>query len=145
MWFFTLFSQGWVGLFTALILSVGLGFLGWLGWNQLKTWRYRRWLANLPPMESIYQQMLSNLGTQGYPKHPAQTPLEYAQVSQQHQTSASAEVIAEISSAYVSWRYGRQAPNIQQLQQRLRELSQSSQSSVRPKKLLEKLRTLMRN
>jgi hypothetical protein len=79
-WLWGIVSNGWVGLFTGLILAIALGFLGWLGWNQWRTWRYRRWLSGLPPMESLYQQMLRVLGTKGYAKHPAQTPLEYARV-----------------------------------------------------------------
>jgi transglutaminase-like putative cysteine protease len=120
-------SDGWVGLFAGLILAIALGFFGWLGWNQWRTWRYQRWLSGLPPMESIYQQMVRILGTKGYAKHPAQTPLEYAKASRQHQPPTSAEVIDEISQAYVRWRYGDQKPNIKQLRQRLRDLIKSTQ------------------
>lgn len=125
-WLWGIFSNGWVGLFRGLILAIALGFLGWLGWNQWRTWRYRRWLAALPPMESLYQQMLKILGAKGYPKHPAQTPLEYARTSREHQPPASVEVIDEISQAYVRWRYGAQTPNINQLRQRLRDLIKNS-------------------
>ena len=121
-WLWGILSNGWIGLFTGLILAIALAFLGWLGWNQWRIWRYRRWLAALPPMESLYQQMLKILGAKGYPKHPAQTPLEYARTSREHQPPASAEVIDEISQAYVRWRYGSQTPNINQLRQRLRDL-----------------------
>ncbi|HAA28399.1 MAG TPA: transglutaminase [Cyanobacteria bacterium UBA8553] len=121
-WLWGILSNGWVGLFTGLILAIALGFLGWLGWNQWRTWRYRRWLAALPPMESLYQQMLKILGTKGYPKHPAQTPLEYARTSREYQPPVSAEVIDEISQAYVHWRYGGHTPNINQLRKRLRDL-----------------------
>jgi hypothetical protein len=120
-------SDGWVGLFTGLILAIAFGLCGWLGLNLWRTWRYRRWLSRLAPMESLYQQMLKTLSTKGYTKHPAQTPLEYAQVSRQHQPPASAEVIEEITQAYVSWRYGSQKPNIGQLKQRLRDLIKSTQ------------------
>ena len=126
-WLLAILSNGWVGLFTGLILAIALGFLGWLGWNQWRTWRYHRWLSGLSPMESIYQQMLKILGAKGYTKHPAQTPLEYASLSRQHQPLASAEVIEEISQAYVRWRYGGQMPNIKQLRQRLRDLIKSTQ------------------
>lgn len=120
-------SNGWVGAFTGLILAIALGFLGWLGWNQWRTWRYQRWLARLPQMESLYQQMLKVLGTQGYAKHPAQTPLEYAKTMHQHQPVNSAQVIDEISQAYVRWRYGAQMPNIPQLRQQLQNLIKTSQ------------------
>ncbi|NEQ67866.1 MAG: DUF4129 domain-containing protein, partial [Symploca sp. SIO2D2] len=95
-------------------------FLGWLGWQQWKSWRYRRWLAALPPMENLYQQMLKVLSAKGYRKHPAQTPLEYAKTMGQKQPPTSAEVIDEISQAYVRWRYGGHKPNIQQLRQRFK-------------------------
>ena len=126
-WLWAIVSKGWAGFFTGLILAIALAFLGWLGWTQWRTWRYRRWLADLPPMESLYQQMLRVLGTKGYAKHPAQTPLEYARVSREQQPPASAEVIDEISQAYVRWRYGGQTPNMKQLRQRLRDLIKSTQ------------------
>lgn len=134
VWLWRIFTSGWVGLFSGLILAIAIGFLGWLGWGQLQYWRYRRWLSKLPPMESLYQQMLRVLKTQGYNKHPAQTPLEYARSMRQHQPPASAEVIDEISQAYVRWRYGAARPNIQPLRYRLRELIKSSQ---RLKKMLQ--------
>ncbi|MEQ8752902.1 MAG: transglutaminaseTgpA domain-containing protein [Coleofasciculus sp. G1-WW12-02] len=114
-------SSGWIGLFGGLILAIAVGFVGWLGWVQWQTWRYRRWLGKLPPMERLYQQMLKALGAKGYIKHPAQTPLEYARVMRQQQSSDSAAVIDEISQAYVRWRYGKQTPNIDNLRQRLRQ------------------------
>ena len=126
-WLWAIVSNGWAGFFTGLILAIALAFLGWLGWTQWRTWRYRRWLAGLPPMESLYQQMLRVLGAKGYAKHPAQTPLEYARVSREQQPPASAEVIDEISQAYVRWRYGGQTPNVKQLRQRLRDLIKSTQ------------------
>jgi transglutaminase-like putative cysteine protease len=126
-WLWAIVSNGWAGFFTGLILAIALAFLGWLGWTQWRTWRYRRWLADLPPMESLYQQMLRVLGAKGYAKHPAQTPLEYARVSREQQPPASAEVIDEISQAYVRWRYGGQTPNMKQLRQRLRDLIKSTQ------------------
>jgi len=78
-------------------------------------------------MEGLYQQMLKVLGTQGYAKHPAQTPLEYAKTMHQHQPVNSAQVIDEISQAYVRWRYGAQMPNIPQLRQQLQNLIKTSQ------------------
>lgn len=117
-----LFSQGWMGLFAGLILAIGLGFVGWLSWRGWQTWRYQRLLAKLPPMERLYRQMLDWLASQGFRKHPAQTPLEYACQSQQIQAPEVTRVIDEISQAYVGWRYGHQRPNLDQLQQRLRDL-----------------------
>ncbi|MBD1944329.1 DUF4129 domain-containing protein, partial [Coleofasciculus sp. FACHB-712] len=125
IWLWALLSRGWVGLFAGLILAICLGFLGWLAWNGVRVWLYRRWLAKLPPMESLYQEMLANLRTQGYAKHPAQTPLEYAYLAYQHQPPESAKAIDEITQAYVSWRYGKHNPNVNQLRLRLRELKKS--------------------
>lgn len=126
-WLWGMISSGWVGAFAGMILAIALGFLGWLGWNQWRNWRYRRWLAALPPMERLYQQMLKVLGTRGYTKHPAQTPLEYARTMHQHQPPASAEVIDEISQAYVRWRYGGERSDIKQLRLRLRDWIKSTQ------------------
>lgn len=116
-------SNGWVGFFTACVLGIVLGFLGWLGWTQWKAWRRRAWLAKLPPMESVYQQMLDDLASQGFRKHPAQTPLEYAKASHQHHPQPISETIEEVSHAYVGWRYGKITPsNLQLLQQRVQQL-----------------------
>ncbi|MGB7442901.1 MAG: DUF3488 and DUF4129 domain-containing transglutaminase family protein [Coleofasciculaceae cyanobacterium] len=117
-----IFSSSWLGLFSGLIGAIAFGFLGWLTFKQWKGWRYRRWVAKLPPMEGLYQQMLKILATQGYVKHPAQTPLEYASRMREHQSQTVAEVVEEISQAYVGWRYGALRPNVQQLRQKLREL-----------------------
>ncbi|MGQ4646001.1 transglutaminaseTgpA domain-containing protein [Lyngbya aestuarii] len=120
VWLWGILSNGWLGLFTGLILAVIFSFLSWLGWQQWRNWRYRRWLDRLPPMESLYQQMLKVLRIKGYIKHPAQTPLEYASTLHQHQPPESIQVIDEISQAYVSWRYGGARPNIPELRRQLR-------------------------
>ncbi len=121
-WLWGLLARGWFGLFAILILAIALGFFIWLGWNQWRAWRYRRWLAKLPVMESIYQQMLDILKTQGFPKHAAFTPLEYAHQSRSHHSPLIAETIDEISKAYVRWRYGGEEVNLNYLRARLREL-----------------------
>ncbi|HEY9654630.1 MAG TPA: DUF4129 domain-containing protein, partial [Crinalium sp.] len=117
-----LLSQGWVGVFAGLLLVIALGFIGWLLWRGWCSWRYRRWLAKLPPMESLYQQMLHWQALQGFRKRPAQTPLEYAQQAQTVQPLAQSTAIDDISQAYVRWRYGGKPPNLTQLKQRLRDL-----------------------
>jgi transglutaminase-like putative cysteine protease len=128
-WFIGLFSQGWVGLFAGLIVAIALGFLGWLSWRGWHSWRYRRWLAKLAPMERIYQQMLNWLGNQGFRKRPAETPLEYAHQSRETQSAERAAAIEEISQAYVHWRYGNQAPDLNRLKQRLRDLRKRQRNS----------------
>jgi transglutaminase-like putative cysteine protease len=125
-WFFSLFSQGWLGLFTGIILATALAFLSWIGWEQWREWRDRFRLSKLPPMESLYQQMLKWASQKGLGKHPAQTPLEYAQVAYQHHSSATAEVIDEICQAYVAWRYGGHTPNLNQLRQRWQEVRKAT-------------------
>ncbi|MBW4674243.1 MAG: DUF3488 and DUF4129 domain-containing transglutaminase family protein [Desmonostoc geniculatum HA4340-LM1] len=116
-WFLALFTQGWFGVLTGLILGTTIAFFGWLGWGQWREWRNRRWLKKLPAMESLYQQMLQWTAQKGLGKHPAQTPLEYAKVSYQHHALATAEVIDEICQAYVSWRYGGHPPNLKRLRE----------------------------
>ncbi len=118
VWFLALFSQGWFGVLSGLIVGTTTAFLSWLGWGQWREWRNRRWLKKLPAMESLYQQMLQWTTQKGLGKHPAQTPLEYAKVSYQHHALATAEVIDEICQAYVGWRYGGYTPNLQLLRQR---------------------------
>ncbi len=114
-WFFSLFTQGWLGIFSGLIIITIIAFLGWLSWDIWRGWRYRRWLAKLPPEESIYQQLLAVLASKGYPKRPAQTPLEYASWLQQYHPIAEAEVIDEISQTYMRWRYGGKPIHLEQM------------------------------
>jgi transglutaminase-like putative cysteine protease len=125
-WITSLFFRGWVGLFIGLGTLTGLGFLGWLSWSGWKAWQYRLWLTKLPPMEALYQQMLNWLSLQGFGKSAAQTPLEYVQQAQQDQPSVRADLINEISQAYVQWRYGSQSPNIANLKRRLQQLKRYS-------------------
>ncbi|MBE9227439.1 DUF3488 domain-containing protein [Phormidium sp. LEGE 05292] len=129
-WFFGLFAKGWTGLFLGLILTIGLAFLAWLAWQGWLRWRYHLWLKKLPPMESIYQQMLKWLKEKGLRKHPAQTPLEYVNVVSQHCPPERAEAIAEISQAYISWRYGGENPNLKRLRRRLQDLRKTSKKSA---------------
>ncbi len=121
-WLWRLISSGLAGFFVGSILLVCLGFLGWLGWKQMARWRYQLWLTKLAPMARIYQQMLQVLSTQGYAKQAAQTPLEYAASTCAELPSNAAAIVAEITQAYVGWRYGGQKQNLAHLQQKLRLL-----------------------
>ncbi|HLO48091.1 MAG TPA: DUF3488 and DUF4129 domain-containing transglutaminase family protein [Kamptonema sp.] len=127
-WFLGLFAKGWVGLFTGLIVGIGCGFIGWLIWQGWRVWRYRRWLGKLPPVEGIYQEMLKDLGRKGFVKRRAQTPLEYARDMRQHFGVNEAEVIEEVSEAYVRWRYGGDVGNVDQLRQLVENLRRSFKS-----------------
>jgi transglutaminase-like putative cysteine protease len=124
----SLVSKGWAGLLMGLGLLTGLSFLAWLGFSGWRSWRYRRWLAKLPPMEALYRQMLDWLSTKGSLKPPSQTPLEYVQRVYEQQSNESATVVDEISRAYVSWRYGGQHPNLPYLKQQLLRLTKRRRS-----------------
>ncbi|HEY9627201.1 MAG TPA: DUF3488 and DUF4129 domain-containing transglutaminase family protein [Coleofasciculaceae cyanobacterium] len=115
-----LFTQGWLGILTGLGALTGLSFLGWLGSQAWQSWRNRRWLAQLPPMEAVYQQMLQELASQGFRKPAHLTPLEYAQEYGDRHPPEWTGTIAEISQAYVTWRYGGGSPNVSHLRQRLK-------------------------
>ncbi len=131
-WFSSLFSQGIFGILTGFLFVTALAFISWLGWERWREWRYYRVLSKLPAMERLYQQMLRWAAQKGLSKHPAQTPLDYARVSYQYHSTATAQIVDEISQAYVSWRYGGVAPNLHQLRQRWKEL-QNSAVLVTPK------------
>jgi transglutaminase-like putative cysteine protease len=130
VWFLALFTKGWLGVLTGLIVVTIAAFFGWLGWGQWRNWLNIRWLNKLPPMERLYQQMLQWSANKGFRKHPSQTPLEYAQVSYQYHSLEVAKVIDEICHAYVSWRYGDYNPNWQQLQQRWQALKKVERNRV---------------
>ncbi|OLP18764.1 transglutaminase [Leptolyngbya sp. 'hensonii'] len=130
-WFISLITQGWFGLFAALLIGVGLAFLLWLAWNAWRAWRYQLWLARLPAMESLYRQMLDWLGDRGLRRQPTQTPFEYAQQVRTQQPPEASAIIDEISDAYVRWRYGAQAVDTQHLQQQFLNLRQRSSAASR--------------
>ncbi len=126
-----LLSQSWLGILLGIGLLTGLAFLGWLGWTSFKRWRYRRWLAKLPPMEALYQKMLKTLATAGLSKQAAQTPLEYAANCRAHLGQRAPEIAAveAISAAYVQWRYGQKLPDIETLKQHLAVLNQNQKAA----------------
>jgi Transglutaminase-like enzymes, putative cysteine proteases len=135
-WFFSLFTQGWLGIFSGLIITTIMGFFGWLSWDIWRGWRYRRWLAKLPPEESLYQQLLQVLAGIGYPKSPTQTPLEYASWLHQYHPISECEVIDEISQAYMGWRYGGKPVNLKQMRQLLINLKSSRWKRLKRQKRL---------
>ncbi|MEC4807141.1 MAG: DUF3488 and DUF4129 domain-containing transglutaminase family protein [Jaaginema sp. PMC 1080.18] len=124
-WLWAVATNSWLGAMIVAILAIGVALLAWLVWTYWRRWRYAHRLQQLPPMERLYRQMLDRLAATGDPKHPAQTPLEYARQVQQQYETAQAEIIAEISQAYVHWRYGGQQQNIVYLQQQLKLLKNS--------------------
>ncbi|WP_204102191.1 MULTISPECIES: DUF3488 and DUF4129 domain-containing transglutaminase family protein [Spirulina sp. CCY15215] len=127
IWLFV--SSSAIGFLSGLIGAIAFSFLSWLVALRVRSWYLWRNLAKLPPMERLYQQMLQVLAAKGYNKNPAQTPLEYAATMREQLQQGTAEIIAEISQAYVQWRYGEQTPNLQHLRQRYRNLWQKSSNS----------------
>ncbi|MEB3229465.1 MAG: DUF4129 domain-containing transglutaminase family protein, partial [Leptolyngbyaceae bacterium] len=121
-----LLAGDWVKFFVGLATLTGVAFGVWLvksGWNAIA---YRLWLAKLHPMEAIYQQMLRWLAQKGFRKSAAQTPSEYAEAMRDRHPTDKSEIIENISNAYVHWRYGNQAADIQTLEQQLKELKQTN-------------------
>ncbi|PSF38688.1 transglutaminase [Aphanothece hegewaldii CCALA 016] len=121
-WLWRFISSSLLGEITGLILAIFLCFIGWLGFLQLQKINFQRRLNKLPPVEKIYQQMLFLLKEKGFTKHPAQTPLEYVKISREHQPDAVANIIQEISQAYVSWRYGEKSQNMKDLREQFKML-----------------------
>ncbi|ERT07550.1 transglutaminase-like superfamily protein [Lyngbya aestuarii BL J] len=133
-WFLTLFTRGWVGLFTALFVSLAVSFLGWFGFDRWQVWRYHRWLSKLPPEERFYQQMLKLLAAKGYQKSAAQTPLEYAHSMQQYHSVDETEVIEEVSQTYMQWRYGGKSANINQMKILINNLKKAHLKRLKKRK-----------
>lgn len=115
-------SGSLIGFLTGIIIFLVLAFLLWLGVVQFKDFQEITRLKKLPPMPKLYQQMLRFLKQKGYPKHPAQTPLEYAYSARSHHPPEIAEVIEAISEAYTAWRYGRKEQNMIYLRQQFNTL-----------------------
>jgi len=131
-WLFTLFSrlvrffsEGLVGFLAALLGLTGLFFLSWLLWKGWQSWRQHYRLRQLSPVERLYQQMLAWLATQGHPKRPTQTPLEYAYALTQTSQFTQGEQVMAIVQAYLRWRYGNLPVDPQALQQQLQALKKS--------------------
>jgi hypothetical protein len=59
--------------------------------------------------------MLDWLALKGYRKSSVQTPFEYALMLREHFNSEDAAAIEEISTAYVSYRYGGVTVNYEDL------------------------------
>lgn len=125
-WLIGLFNQGWVGLFTLLLLSIAGGFAVWLLGQGWKRWQYHRFLTQLTPIERLYQEMLDWLKSQRVVKSTAQTPFEFMQAAARSQPTHRAEMIEAISQAYVHWRYGGHRPaNLSDLRGRLKGLKKA--------------------
>ncbi|MEM9164046.1 MAG: DUF3488 and DUF4129 domain-containing transglutaminase family protein [Cyanobacteria bacterium P01_F01_bin.4] len=113
---------GWMRLLVGAIALTVLGFLSWLGWLGWRQWRRTHWLAQLPPMERLYQQMLQRLAAQGYAKSQAQTPFEYAEQLKREPGFGHKSGVGEIVEAYVRWRYGGEMPNLERVREEVNRL-----------------------
>ncbi|MEM9245394.1 MAG: transglutaminase domain-containing protein, partial [Cyanobacteria bacterium P01_F01_bin.153] len=123
------FSQGWLGAIAGSISLVVLGAIIWFLVKFWRQWSQQRALKKLPPMESLYRQIVISLA-RDYPKQPWQTPMEYAQAyetwaaNEPHGApgrSRRVDLLRQISHAYVNWRYGEKTPDVEQLQRRWKE------------------------
>lgn len=127
-WFFGLFNQGWLGIFMGTGISIAMMFCSWFGWQQWRKWKNQQWLQKLAPVERVYQQMLARLQSKNLSKHPAQTPLEYAQIIRDTHSHPVGILVLEISQAYTAWRYGSEPQEIDRLQELLNQLKKSNRS-----------------
>jgi transglutaminase-like putative cysteine protease len=137
-WLLRVSSGDLMSILIGGIVLLSLGFVGWLLWRIWQFWSHRRWLAKLPAMESLYQELLDCLKQQGMPKQPAQTPLEYAQDLHDRCPETVTDSIDALADAYVSWRYGGRQPNLDVLNDRLRQVQSHYRQGVRRRR---KLRT----
>jgi protein-glutamine gamma-glutamyltransferase len=119
-------SQGWAGLIQLALLAGVVGISLWAMWQGWQAWRAFYWLRKLPPMARLYHRMLSFLSEQGIQKHPTETPLEYAKQVSLVYPSAKANIVNELSHAYVAWRYGNITPDLEHLQHHFKHLRQKS-------------------
>ncbi len=125
-----LFSEGWLGIIKLCLLSFGFGIGAWGTWQLGRAIQNFYQLRRLPPMARLYQQMLGFLAVQGLQKHPTETPLEYVQQVRLTYPAEKAELVAELSDAYIAWRYGESIPDIPYLQKRLQLLKRQQNRSL---------------
>ncbi|TVQ44478.1 MAG: DUF3488 domain-containing protein [Gloeocapsa sp. DLM2.Bin57] len=121
-WIWGWFSSTIIGFLVGVLSLILLSFIAWLGIDQWRNWRKRRYLAKLAPMERLYRQMLNLLQERGYPKHPAQTALEYVKIAKESQKPQMAKIVEEISLAYVQWLYGGYTQDLAYLHQQFKLL-----------------------
>ena len=145
---FNFLGQGWlgkiwkfltgsfIGILVGILGLITLAFLGWLGWLGVQNLRYRRQLAKLHPVAKLYRNLLDLLKDKGYPKHPAQTPTEYAQHLAEFIDKEPLAIIELISNSYTAWRYGNQTPNLDYLQSQFLLLNNNLSKTGNKQKLI---------
>jgi protein-glutamine gamma-glutamyltransferase len=120
--FFALFRRGAWGWLLGIAAAIGSSFMLWLTWVGYQRWRYWQKLRRLAPTARLYQQLTDWLAHQGLPKHPAQTPWEYARIVANRGSFQDDRTPQIITNAYLAWRYGGQTPDLTELQQSFRLL-----------------------
>ncbi|MBV5261005.1 DUF4129 domain-containing protein [Synechococcus moorigangaii CMS01] len=118
-------SSGLVGAITGAIAVAVASMGGWFAVKQIRAWLQRRQFARLPLMEQIYQQMLLLLQNKGHQKQRSQTPWEFLREVRSEYRPEAAEILTELTNAYVNWRYGDQPVNTDYLRQQLKRLRRS--------------------
>jgi TgpA N-terminal domain/Transglutaminase-like superfamily len=109
-----------------IVIVIAIAIAGYLA-HQHRHKQQQQLLASLPPVERIYRSMLTSLSGKGLYKLPSQTQLEYANNTRKISHPQIAKVVWEISSAYIAWRYGKQKPNIRELEKKLHFLQHLQQ------------------
>lgn len=139
-WLLAVVTGSWLGAIAGAVLAVAIAWGLLLLWRWGRAWRYRRALRNLHPLEALYRQTVDWLGAE-VPKHPWQTPLEYAQSygartvdgpGEHGDRAARSRFLAELAGAYCGWRYGDRAPTateVQRLTRGFEALRRSRRSS----------------
>ncbi len=125
--FLALFRRGAWGWLLGIAAAIGASFLLWLTWMGYQRWRYGQKLRRLEPTARLYQQLTDWLARQGIPKHPAQTPWEYARIVANRGFLQGDRTPQIITNAYLAWRYGGQTPDLGELQQSFRLLQARQQ------------------
>jgi protein-glutamine gamma-glutamyltransferase len=125
--FLSLFRRGAWGWLLGMAVAIGASFLLWLTWLGYQRWRYAQKLRRLEPTARLYQQLTDWLAHQGLPKHPAQTPWEYARVVANRAGFQPDRTPQMITHAYLAWRYGGETPDLGELQQSFRQLQARQQ------------------
>jgi protein-glutamine gamma-glutamyltransferase len=125
--FLGLFRQGAWGWLLGIAAAIGTSFGLWLGWTAYQRWRYWQKLRRLEPTARLYQQLTDWLARQGIPKHPAQTPWEYARIVANRGFLRGDVTPQIITNAYLAWRYGGETPDLLELQQSFRQLQARQQ------------------
>jgi protein-glutamine gamma-glutamyltransferase len=125
--FLGLFRRGAWGWLLGIATAIGASFLLWLTWLGYQRWRYGQKLRRLEPTARLYQQLTDWLARQGLPKHPAQTPWEYARIVANRGALQGDRTPQIITNAYLAWRYGGETPDLVELQQSFRLLQARQQ------------------